>query len=210
VILGASAEIKLIKYLDQLTEGSTFIEIGSTSPPGPFGSTCFFRRLCTGNNFRFYSIDIDEDNHKELLEIDPHLEGHLIHAYGEEFLQNYNMEEYGPISCAYLDGFDWVYNLNDLDLDQVQSYKDRGEELNNTNSQVSHLKQTMYIEQYSDEKCIILYDDTWLCPQQDIYIGKGAASIYYLLSLGWKIIDFDRSGLEVPHQAMMIGKNINE
>lgn len=206
--MGASAEVKIIKYLPQLNPETTFIEVGSTNPPSPFGSTCFFRRLCEGHNFKFYSLDYNETNHKELLDIDPYLEGHLVTSFAEDYLENYNTESNGKISFAYLDGFDWVYDLNNMEEDQVQSYKDLGLELNNTNSQVSHLQQTMLIEKHSDDKCIILFDDTWLCPQQDIYIGKGGASIYWLLSKGWEIIEFDRSGLEVPHQAMMIGKNI--
>lgn len=206
--MGSSAEKKILDFINQLEEGTTFIEVGSTNPPNPYGSTTFFVDTVKDYNFNFYSVDISKENYDNLLLMDPLLSGYLVHSSAEDFLKNYDVNTQGHISFSYLDGFDWIYNVNDIDQEQKKFYDQMGTELNNTNSQTSHLKQTMLINEKSADKSIILYDDTWYCNQQDLYIGKGGASVYYLLTQGWEIINFDRSDLVIPHQSIMMGKNI--
>jgi len=165
------------------------VEIGS-SRPGDDQSSPYLRDLAKEIGKIFYTCDIDPAQATELLQ-----QGINAHCYkGEDFLRSFA----GKISIAYLDNFDWNWhpmNTEAWTKDQMVQYKEKfGLEMNNVNSQMTHLGQTILIEQLSTEKSIICFDDTWYDRGWDIYNGKGGASVPYLLSKGYKVLHTEEYG----------------
>jgi hypothetical protein len=205
--MGAEAHSKITEYITQLNEGTSFIEIGSGHH-----STRELSEIAIKHNFIFYSIDINGNRNTNDYKI--------INDTGENFLRDYNKWIYPhdyKISFAYLDNYDWMWTPKEyyetqtplIQHEQYMEYQKAGLVLSNINSQKSHLEQTILMEKLTDDKCMILYDDTWYDENQDIYIGKGGACIIYLLTKGWSILPITRHDLnQWGHMAILIGKNI--
>ena len=215
--MGANAHGKIIEYVKQLNKNTSFVEIGMAHDPHPDSSTCELFRIANEHGINMYSIDTNEYLLDAIIERSPEVfynpNYNVIIGDGEDFLKNYPGK---PISFAYLDNFDWMYNPQlyweeqepEWQHQQYLDYQAKGVELNNINSALAHLKQTMLIEALTDEKAVILYDDTWFSDISDNYVGKGCASIYYLLAKGWEVIPFTKHDLPYGSTAIMLGKNI--
>jgi len=204
--MGANAHGKIGEYTSQLEKGTAFVEIGCGD-----ASTPILIDICKKAELIFYSIDINNTRVSE--------DYNIIYEYGEQFLKDFHKWTYPKkyeISAAYLDNFDWFYNpvlyyekqLDEDDHARFLEYQKEGLVLSNINSQITHLTQTILVEELSADKCVILYDDTYYVSDQDTYSGKGGPSIIYLLSKGWEILPFTHTDLKYPEFAVMMGKNI--
>jgi hypothetical protein len=118
----------------------------------------------------------------------------LVNAKGEDFLTEFaTTSPDKKISLAYLDNFDWDYWLGREEEAFVagvkQNYQDKmGVEMNNINSQLTHLLQAYRLIPLMTENSVIICDDTWAMPEEGIFSGKCSAAIPFIMLHGYKII----------------------
>jgi hypothetical protein len=118
----------------------------------------------------------------------------LINAKGEDFLTEFaTTSPDKKISLAYLDNFDWDYWLGREEEAFVvgvkQNYQDKmGVEMNNINSQLTHLLQAYRLIPLMTKNSVIICDDTWAMPEEGIFSGKCSAAIPFIMLHGYKII----------------------
>jgi hypothetical protein len=118
----------------------------------------------------------------------------LVNAKGEDFLTEFaTTSPDKKISLAYLDNFDWDYWLGREEEAFVagvkQNYQDKmGVEMNNINSQLTHLLQAYRLIPLMTENSVIICDDTWAMPGEGIFSGKCSAAIPFIMLHGYKII----------------------
>lgn len=197
------------KYLDQIDPG-VWIELGVDRGEG---STQWFADKARDRNTEFYGVDMDPDQIQQAKHnlssktatVNPNggmtvtigdLPSHinLIADRGEIFLDRFAKEHPDKrVSLAYLDNFDWDYWLGQEPEEFVagvkQKYLDKlGAEMNNINSQLTHLLQAYRLVPLMTENSVIICDDTWAMPQEGIFSGKCSAAIPYLLLHGYKIL----------------------
>ena len=194
----------LEKVKEQIDPSGIVLEIGTNRGEG---STPWLWEFCFRNGLDFHTVDINPERCQEGKKEIPTLNVHCMK--GEEFLVNTGY----MISAAYLDNFDWIWEFNkyqdtqkpDWIHIQVEEYKRLGIEMNNHNSQMAHLMQSMMIENLAAERCIIIFDDTWKYGEYGSYTGKGGAAVPYLLAKRFEIIEEgDRHCKWVA-----VGRNIN-
>lgn len=197
------------KYLDQIDPG-VWVELGVDRGEG---STQWFADKARDRNVEFYGVDMDPDQIQQAennlksktatINVDGSmnvivgdLPSHitLVAERGEIYLDRFAKEHPDKrISLAYLDNFDWDYWLGQQEEEFVagvkQKYLDKlGAEMNNINSQLTHLLQAYKLQPLMTENSIIICDDTWAMPQEGIFSGKCSAAIPYLLLHGYKIL----------------------
>lgn len=160
------------------------VEIGSENGEG---STECFNDLSIKKKCNFYTVDIDEKN--------LNFQNPNFHQYtmsGEQFFEKAFPAENKKIAVLYLDNFDWIWqplNKSEYIVNQITTYKEKfGLDMNNVESSVVHLKQTIGAFPYLAEKCIIICDDTWYAEDNGVYMGKACGAIYYLLANGFKVV----------------------
>jgi hypothetical protein len=119
---------------------------------------------------------------------------HLVNNKGELFLQDFKHQNPDKkISLAYLDNFDWDYWLGREEEAFVagvkKKYQDKmGVEMNNINSQLTHLLQAYHLVSIMTPNSIIVCDDTWAMPEEGIFSGKCSAAIPFLLLHGYRVL----------------------
>lgn len=186
--MGAKA-YKLIENLN--ISGGAVVEIGSERTEG---STTYLNDYCKSKGFSFYTIDFNKDQYINALKIT-----NGIGAYnmtGEEFLGNIFPLLNQKISFVYLDNFDLVtYDGRDW-TQRKNLYKTYGFEMNNTNSKIAHMTQAILAEKYANQKCHMLFDDTWINESDLQFEGKGAWAIRPMEHAGFKIINDVKKGNE--------------
>ena len=217
--MGAGSHLCIEDYLSKNFYGTVFVEVGSDQPPRRQGSTEGLYNIAHDFDMNFFTIDSSQENHDKMREILPDLccksDFNIVTGKGEEELLNI-VPRYGLIGAAYLDNFDWIYNPVLLkekkeppeQYQQYLYYKKNGIELNNRNSSIAHLKQTIIVEKYSAPTCIVMYDDTWYDKYSDIFLGKGSSSVIYLLAKGWKFLPVSSRFSHLSHFAIAVGKGI--
>lgn len=199
-------------WLDKIDQG-VWTELGVDRGEG---STQWFADKAKERGVEFYGVDMDPDQiqraEKSLASktasvnadgsmtvtvgaVPDHI--HLVTNKGELFLQEFRSSNPDKkVSLAYLDNFDWDYWLGREEEAFVagvkQNYKDKmGVEMNNINSQLTHLLQACHLIPLMTENSIIICDDTWAMPEEGIFSGKCSAAIPYLLLHNYKIIHRD-------------------
>lgn len=199
------------KFINQIDSG-TWVEIGVDRGEG---STQWFAELAETNNVQFYAVDADPDQIQKSLEtlskskdvlidsltgeikhtykpIPSHVK--LVHARGEIFLSQFHDQNPNlRISLVYLDNFDWDYWVGGEEESFVPAQKAHyretmGVEMNNINSQTTHLAQAIQLMSMMSDNSIIICDDTWYHPKEGIFIGKCSAVIPYLILHGYQIL----------------------
>lgn len=218
--MGAGSHLAIRDYLDSSFAETLFVEIGSDQPPRRQGSTEGLYNIAHEFDMNFFTIDNSEENHNKMREILSDLccktDFNIVTGKGETELLNI-VPSSGLIGAAYLDNFDWIYNPILLEekkeppeqYQQYLDYKKAGLDLNNRNSAIAHLEQTIIVEKYSAPKCVILYDDTWYDRSNDVFLGKGCAAVIYLLARGWKLLPVTTRFSPLSHFAIAVGKNID-
>ena len=196
-------------WLDKIDPG-VWIELGVDRGEG---STQWFVQKAKEKNAEFIGVDMDSDqidkaekNFKsQSVSINPDgsvaiqygdLPDHvtLVAERGEVFLEQYARQHSEKrVSLAYLDNFDWDYWLGQQEEEFVagvkQKYLDKlGAEMNNINSQLTHLLQAYRLVNMLTDNSVVICDDTWAMPQEGIFSGKCSAAIPFLLLHGFKIL----------------------
>lgn len=167
------------------------VEIGTDRGEG---STMYFAVWCHANNNKFYTVDFDRQRRNFSTE-HPNLNINQFYMTGELFFNQFPNDE--QICFAYLDGFDWIWDFLKEDSqklpewinEQIQTYKNYNLNMNNINSQISHLNLAIAVHNHASPKCIILIDDTFITSTDDVYSGKGGAAVTWLLANSWNLID---------------------
>ena len=164
--------------IDKFELSGSVVEIGTERGEG---STAYLAAASKEAGNKFYTVDFDINAPKF-----PDVEQYTM--TGEEFF-DYAFPEDEKICFAYLDGFDWIWEepngyVPHWILEQVESYKTYGIEMNNTNSQASHMTITKAVAQRAADKCVILFDDTFGAGQYK-FSGKGGTACDWLLEQGW-------------------------
>jgi hypothetical protein len=184
------------QYLNKIDRGA-WLEIGVERGEG---STRWFSSFAKTLATKFYAVDAMAsqcDAVRSLLLENGKLPDHIevINDFGENFLLNFHTRN-EKISLAYLDNFDWDYWLGRQEESFVPIIKDQyrqqfNTEMNNINSQYTHLVQAMLIYNYMTDNSIIICDDTWYHPAEGIFIGKCSAAIPYLCTQGFEVIHYE-------------------
>lgn len=197
------------QFLDRIDNG-VWVELGVDRGEG---STQWFSNKAKERGVDFYGVDMDPEQIQRathtlssktatvnadggMTVTVGDLPGHinLIADRGEIFLSRFAKEHPDKqVSLAYLDNFDWDYWLGIEEEAFVagvkQNYLDKlGTEMNNINSQLTHLLQAYRLVPLMTENSVVICDDTWAMPQEGIFSGKCSAAIPYLLLHGYKIL----------------------
>lgn len=197
------------QYLDRIDPG-VWVELGVDRGEG---STQWFADQAKQRNTEFFGVDMDPDQIAQALknlrtksatvnadgtltvsvgDLPDHV--HLVADRGEIFLDRFASQYPDKkISLAYLDNFDWDYWLGIQEEEFVagvkQKYLDKlGAEMNNINSQLTHLLQAYRLIPLMTANSVVVCDDTWAMPQEGIFSGKCSAAIPYLMLHGFKIL----------------------
>lgn len=196
-------------YLDRIDTG-VWVELGVDRGEG---STAWFASQAHQRGTEFYGVDMDPDQIQRASQslasktatvnsngtlvvqmgtVPDHV--HLVTNRGELFLQEFRHQNPDKkISLAYLDNFDWDYWLGQQEEAFVagvkQNYRDKMNiEMNNINSQITHLLQAMHLVPLLSANSVVVCDDTWAMPEEGIFSGKCSAAIPYLLLHGFRIM----------------------
>lgn len=200
------------QFFDKIDTG-VWVELGVDRGEG---STPWFADKAKQHNTKFIGVDMDPDqikraNHNlasktatvnsdgSMTVAVGDLPNHvtLVAERGEVFLDTFARENpETKISLAYLDNFDWDYWLGQEEEAFVagikKNYIDKlGAEMNNINSQLTHLLQAIKLVPLMAENSVIICDDTWVMPQEGIFSGKCGAVIPYLLLHGYKLLNHE-------------------
>lgn len=196
-------------WIEKIDTG-TWIELGVDRGEG---STRWFIDQAQTKGCEFYGVDMDPDQIKradanlrsktavispsgETTIISGDLPDHvnLVCARGEDFLTQYHRDNPNKkVSLAYLDNFDWDYWLGQQEEAFVagvkQNYRDKmNVEMNNINSQLTHLFQAIRLLPMMADNSVIICDDTWVMPNEGIFSGKCSAAIPYLMLHGYRLL----------------------
>lgn len=157
------------------------IEIGSERGEG---STEFLAAYAELHSLRFYTTDIDPDAYEAAKRL---TDGASLGS-GEDMLIHLD----GPISVAYMDGFDWIPRHHESEpwiADQRARYTQLGFELNNEICQQTHLREAQLIAKRATNRCVVIVDDTWT---EANWTGKGGLAVPYLLDHGFTVVIDDQ------------------
>jgi hypothetical protein len=200
------------QYLDRVDPGA-WIEIGVDRGEG---STRWFATHARQRGAKFYGVDIDPQQIAQasarMLEtgemvmladgrwapVVGSMPDHVSFTVskGEDFVSEFAEKYKEPISVVYLDNFDWDYWLGRQEESFVpvvkQKYREEFKvEMNNMNSQLTHLKQTIALIPQLTANSVVICDDTWYLPEEGIFSGKCSAAIPLLLTAGFAVLHTD-------------------
>jgi cephalosporin hydroxylase len=184
---------KAEQWLPTVKSDSVFVEIGSDRYEG---STTYFADLAVRNGTVLHTVDLLKDPQERVNRngIVPGITWHQ--ADGVEWSRTVYPTINKPISCLYLDNFDYNWNVTQHNPDiekQKQEYMEQwGIVMNNQNCQVAHLQQMMALLPYMAEQSIVVCDDTYL--SNDCWIGKCGAVVVFLQAHGYCIVDTENVG----------------
>ena len=148
----------------------------------------------------FITVDFSRDIYERAREI---VDSRAFHMTGEDFLDLRSLPSL--VSFAYLDNFDWIWEAHQNEqwiLDQIQDYAKKNVVMNNLNSQLAHLRQSMKLLPNFEDRCAVLFDDTWR-RWDGCYDGKGGAAVPFLLTHGFKDISPD-----MDKDYVLLGRNL--
>ena len=209
--MGANAHTLLTEYQHKLTN-KNILEIGSSAIRQQGASTGFYSEFVQSNpDWRFVTIDVDEGLYESnnLVVHQENLKNISIHKtdytevvkdldvkFGFVYLDNF---DYKPPGCEW---HDWCVELGNTYLEEY------GVEYSNENSAQAHLDQAMFLQDYVADKCVILFDDTFLIENCEIHkggfergkeygltypesgwYGKGATAVPWLMKNGWYVAE---------------------
>lgn len=180
----------IVEFIKDIDLTGDFLEIGSERGDN---STHIFSLLAATMGRTLYSVDLDPDivekNLARFQNIALNLPIRFYNQSGEQFLtDNPDLK----FSIVLLDNFDWQWNPEQNDntiQNQIDHYRSAFSiEMNNVNSQRTHLQQAMQMLPMLTPQAIVICDDTWYHNQIGVYVGKCGAAIPFLLNHGFKIV----------------------
>jgi hypothetical protein len=201
------------QYLDQLTPGSEFVEIGSSRNGdghlrvgGDGGSTVIIAGWAQCRNQILHTIDVDPEQIQLVEQFNiPNIQTYC--ETGEEWLCKKIYNPLHPIGFLYLDNFDWDWHpeqSEDFVVEQQRRYQSFGLEMNNVNSQRAHLTQAILAVHHMAPASLIVCDDTWYNKWWGHYSGKSGSAIPFLLNHGYQVIYTE----EQPVYGTILGRGI--
>jgi len=192
---------KLFEHVrDQLGAGSLFIEIGSDRGSG---SAAYLNDLAlrTGNSFA--TVDVDP------VYIAGNITSYVMS--GEQFTETVLPTLQKSVSLVLFDGFDWTYSPPKVRsgtagadvYNLIEAYAKRGQQLNNLNSAMSHMTQTLNLLPFLADTAVVMFCDTWFSYLTDTIDGKGAGAAYALLANGFQVI-----GASAKSNYLILGRGV--
>jgi len=172
------------KMKDIIKDG-VFIEIGSDRESG---STKALAQMAERLNMTFITVDPDEGAFKRSTEIlNEYIDKWAVQDLGEKYLATVDFD----VHLIYMDAFDNVLPNWPHKQTTIDTYKNRGIDLNNENSWKMHLEACENIIERVVIGGYICFDDT---KQEGAeWVGKGKLAIPFLLKNGFDIVDSDYS-----------------
>lgn len=195
----ASLHHYLLNHLTGLDQGSVIVEIGTARAQGD--STITYAKLAAKFNTVLHAVDLDpgapsraiDPPHYSIKGSDyPNTVWHT--AKGSDWAKNVWPTIGKKISVLSLDNYDYIWDVDGLDNPEnqwirshIKYYKEKfNEHLNNTQCQIEHYRQMMYLLPWLSEQCYIVLDDTYM--YNDCWIGKSGPVVVSLLAQGFKFL----------------------
>lgn len=172
---------KLIEEIEYNLQGCV-LEIGSERNEG---STTFLHNHCKINDYKFYTVDFNEEVYKKAKQIT----NDAYNMTGEYFLEHIFPAKEQTIGFAYLDNFDLITHDGRNWNERIQLYRKYGMEMNNHNSKLAHLNQAILVNKFSSSRCYILFDDSWIDNKTGLTEGKAGYAASYLLDEGYELLN---------------------
>ena len=180
-IMGTKPYLQLDNIDLTFSQDNIVVEIGSERGEG---SSLWLYEWAQKKHMDFYSIDVEHANREQLY---PQINW-VVTSSGSEWCKTVLPGLNKKIKVLYLDNFDWLYSCWDTRIpkriqQQIESYAQRGVEMNNQNCQEEHRLQLAYCLPYLDEQSVVILDDTFYNNQS--WDGKCATAIPLLLENGF-------------------------
>lgn len=193
----------LVNLLDDqlLTKEYAAVEIGSDRGEG---STFYLNKFFIEKNIDFYSVDFNFNIYSN---VKKYMFDRCFNVTGEIFLRNIFPLFNKKINFLYLDNFDFIYKqIEEADFvkNQIAEYKKYNVEMNNYNSQKTHLIQVQESIKFLDRGSLVLFDDTFENNNQ--FDGKGGLAVPFLLENNFKIIMKSISDVEQWNSYVLLKK----
>lgn len=192
-----------LQFIKELEIEGDLLEIGSDRGDG---STYIFATLAKNLDRKLFSVDVDKDiidhNQEEFSRLPFSLPVEFFNQTGEDFLDaNQDLK----FSIVLLDNFDWDWNPHNTDpsivAQQIRYREQFNLEMNNHQSQLTHLRQALRLSHMLTAEAMIVCDDTYWANEYGTYTGKCGAVIPYLETLGFNVV------LNKDHGVVLIRKN---
>ena len=179
-----------IQFLKGLEITGDLLEIGADRGDG---SSYLFATLAKNLDRRLYSVDVDpaviDKNREEFAHLPFDLPVEFFNQTGEQFLEEHQDLRF---SIVLLDNFDWEWNPQSPEphiLEQRKRYQSEfGFEMNNYQSQLTHLRQAILLTNMLTPDAMIVCDDSYWAYEYGTYTGKCGAAIPYLETLGFAVV----------------------
>lgn len=135
----------------------------------------------------FAGIDLDQANIEALKRDYKDCDDTWITGKGEEVLRTWDK----PIAACYMDAYDfWHASHSGL---RQQVYKESyGSEIDDAQCHSMHLEAACYCSDLIPSGGLLGLDDTWM--ENDIWEGKGALALPWLLDQGWQLLSAANRG----------------
>jgi hypothetical protein len=193
---------RVLDYIHEIELAGDLVEIGADRGDG---STFIFSSIANHTGKKLYSVDIDPEiiakNIAKFERLPFKLPVEFFNSKGEDFLEAHRNLRF---SIVLLDNFDWQWNPQtpeDFIQAQVDRYKQEFSiDMSNLNSQVTHLKQALLLNDLLTPQAIVVCDDTYWDHTHATYTGKCGAAIPYLITCGFTPV------LEENHGVILIRK----
>lgn len=178
---------KIFKVLEQHIPVNTtgvFVEIGSDRYEG---STEILANLAKQHNTKLITVDVSDFAKHQLEDQFDNIE--FVIQTGSEWAEKF-AQTHTDIAVIFLDNFDYIYEINDVNLHiqkQIDDYAKSGVVMNNVNCQIEHLKQLLALVDLFHQDTVIIFDDTYKI--NDCWVGKCGPCVVYLLCHGYEVLE---------------------
>jgi len=135
----------------------------------------------------FAGIDLDQANIEALERDYREFNATWITGKGEEVLQAWEK----PIAAIYLDAYDF-WHASHSKLRQQAYLESYGSEINDAECHTMHLEAARHCAKLIPPGGLLVLDDTWM--ENDLWAGKGALALPWLLDQGWDLLSSANRG----------------
>lgn len=173
------------EYIQSVQPGDVFVEIGS-SPTYKDGSSWYYGNLAQTYNTVLHTVDINNNCPNRIT----HSAINWYVDFGSKWCAEYARHVGKKIACLYLDNFDYIWDVNNIDQfiqKQIDDYRTSyNVEMNNRACQIEHMKQMVALLPWMADQSVIILDDTYLL--NECWVGKCGPVVVYLQTQGYKIL----------------------
>lgn len=158
-------------------------------------STVQLLALAKELNLPFAGIDLDRANIEALERDYKEFNATWITGKGEEELQTWDK----PVAACYLDAYDF-WHASHSELRQKVYMESYGSEINDAECHTIHLEAARLCSQLIPPGGLLGLDDTWI--ENDLWAGKGALALPWLLDQGWQLLSCANRGTVLLKQGV--------